>query len=740
MTQPTTVLAPVTAREASLQLQRYAFVKLTRELDSRFENLLLTGRVAKWYSEVGNEATTVPAGLALRKGDVLCTLHRDLGAILAQYLDPVRAFPDLTLPGGGYGAPDVRPEPEDVLYRLACQLLGKGEGFSQGIERSFHYGYLDAERGIRHVGMISHLGSMIPVAAGCAFALKQSGSDGVAVNFIGDGGTSTGDFHEGLNMAAVWRLPLVLVVENNRYAFSTPTRLQYACRQLADRGPGYGVASLTVDGNDPDAMAAVYEQAFARARAGEGPTLIEAMLGRMRGHAEGDGSLKVVPETELAGYVAADPVPAYARRLESEGVLTPDARNAIDRRCGELVERCLERALAAAPPSPEVAWRAVFAPVREEDLRADESAATGDRHQPAPGHSTPQTGDASTTAMAAFAPDAAPAVRTSKSADGEQFTYLDAIHQALREEMERDEHVVLMGQDIGAFEGAFRVTRGLFARWPERVLDTPIAEAGTVGIAAGAALLGYRPVVEMQFADFVSNAFNQLTNVAAKLYYRFGVPCPLVVRLPSGGGVGAGPFHSQNPEGWFAHAGGLKVVCPATARDARALMKVAIRDPNPVIFCEHKFLYRRIKETLPPSVALEELGSAQVAREGRDLTLVGYGATTWTCLEAAEQLEKEGVAVEVVDLRTLVPYDEATVLASVQKTSRAVVVHEDLLTAGFGAEVAARLADAAFPWLDAPVKRVAYPDRPSPYAKVLEAQLLPSVEKVLAAARETLAY
>ena len=243
MTQPTTVLVPATAREASLQLQRYAFVKLTRELDSRFENLLLTGRVAKWYSEVGNEATTVPAGLALRQGDVLCTLHRDLGAILAQYLDPVRTVPALGLPGGGYGAPDVRPEPEDVLYRLACQLLGKGDGFSQGIERSFHYGYLDPERGIRHVGMISHLGSMIPVAAGCAFALKQSGSDGVAVNFIGDGGTSTGDFHEGLNMAAVWRLPLVLVVENNRYAFSTPTRLQYACRQLADRGPGYGIAS-----------------------------------------------------------------------------------------------------------------------------------------------------------------------------------------------------------------------------------------------------------------------------------------------------------------------------------------------------------------------------------------------------------------------------------------------------------------------------------------------------------------
>jgi 2-oxoisovalerate dehydrogenase E1 component len=584
--------------------------------------------------------------------------------------------------------------------------------------------------------MISHLGAMIPVAAGCAFALKQSGAStdgyGVAVNFIGDGGTSTGDFHEGLNMAAVWKLPLVLVIENNRYAFSTPTHLQFACRQLADRGPGYGVAAVTVDGNDPDAMAAAYDEAFARARSGAGPTLIEAMLGRMRGHAEGDGSLKVVPEDELARYVAADPVPAYGRRLEAEGVLSADLRAAIDKRATELVERSLDRALSAAPPAKDVAWHEVFAPVSAEALAADDAPATSST-------SVAAVAEPGTTAMAAFAPDAAPAVRVAH-AEGETSTYLDGIHRALLEEMERDEHVVLMGQDIGVFEGAFRVTRGLHARWPHRVLDTPIAEAGTVGIAAGAALLGYRPVVEMQFADFVSNAFNQLVNVAAKLYYRFGVPCPIVVRLPSGGGVGAGPFHSQNPEGWFAHAGGLKVVCPATAVDAYALMKAAIRDDNPVIFCEHKFLYRRIKEVLPARAELAPLGKARVAREGKDLTLVGYGATTWTCLEAAEVLEKEGVSVEVIDLRTLVPYDEATVLASVEKTSRAVVVHEDELTAGFGAEVAARLADAAFPWLDAPVKRVAYPDRPSPYAKVLEAELLPDRDKVLAAARATLAY
>jgi 2-oxoisovalerate dehydrogenase E1 component len=700
-------------------------MKLTRDLDARFESLLLTGRVSKWYSEVGNEATTVPAGLALGPDDILVSLHRDLGAILAYYLDAARAFPGFLL-----GAADERrPEPEALLVRLVCQLLGKDEGFSRGIERSFHYGYWAPEHGIRHVGMISHLGAMIPVAAGGAFALQHAGSRGVAINFIGEGGTSTGDFHEGLNMAAVWKLPLVLVIENNRYAFSTPASQQYAARQLADRGPGYGIASETVDGNDADAMAAAYERAFARARAGEGPTLLEAMLGRMRGHAEGDGSLKVVPSDDLHGYVEGDPLPAYARRLAQEGVLPEDLRMRLDGRAKELVERALERGLEARAPRVETASRPVFAPLAEARGRPDSATAL---------EAAPEDTDASAgpAAMAAFTGGGA------TKAPGEA-TYLDGLHQALREEMERDPLLLLMGQDIGVFEGAFRVTRGLHARWPRRVLDTPIAESGTLGIAIGAALAGFPVVVEMQFADFVTCGFNQIVNLAAKLYYRFERPCPIVVRLPSGGGVGAGPFHSQNPEAWFTHVAGLKVVCPATARDAKALLKAAIRDPNPVIFCEHKFLYRRIKEVLPAPPAgdpVEPLGLARVLRQGRDLTLIGYGISTWTCLEAAQELANDGVSAEVVDLRTLVPLDEETVLAAVRKTGRALVVHEAQLTGGFGAEVAARIAEKAFAWLDAPVRRVAYPDSPVPYAKALEQALLPTKEKVLAAAREVLAF
>lgn len=678
------------------RLLRYAFMKLARDFDARFEFLLKTGRVAKWYSEVGNEGTTVPAGLALRPGDALCTLHRDLGAILAVYLDPARAFA-----GFGFGDSDARrPEPLDLLRTLACQLLGKGEGFSQGVERSFHYGYFNSKAGIHHIGMISHLGSMIPVAAGAALARRLAGEGGVAINFIGDGGTSTGDFHEGLNMAAVWKLPLVLVVENNRYAFSTPVSAQYAAEKLSDRGVGYGVAAETVDGNDPDAMADALGVAVERARAGAGPTLIEAMLGRMRGHSEADDSLKVVPPNELEAYRAADPVPNYAERLEAEGLLDAKTRDRLEAQIGALVEQSIDAALEAPAPEAAVARRPALAPAplleTPRELRAAESEET--------------------------------------------ITYIEAIHRALMQEMKRDDLLLLMGQDIGVFEGAFRVTRGMHQRWPERVLDTPIAESGTLGVAIGAALGGHASVVEMQFADFVSCGFNQIVNVAAKLFYRWQVPCPIVVRLPSGGGVTAGPFHSQNPEAWFAHVAGLKVVCPATARDAAALLKAAVRDPNPVIFCEHKYLYRRIKEDLPAEIEPEALGVARVRRAGTDVTLVGYGATTWTCLEAAEALADEGVEAEVVDLRTLVPFDADTVLASVRRTGRAVVVHEAQLTAGFGAEVAAQIADRAFAWLDGPVKRVAYPDRPVPYARPLESELMPNSAGVVAAVREVLAY
>ena len=686
-------------RLTAARRRRYAYMYLSRTLDARFESLRLSGRVAKWYSAIGNEAVTVPAGQLLDSRDVLCSLHRDLGAILCYYLDDARAFPDCDFAQKAAIPRPQLPEPEQLLEQLCRQLLGRGGGFSEGVERSYHYGLLRPEAGLRHVGMISHLGSMIPVASGCALAVAREGRGGVAINFIGDGGTSTGDFHEALNIAAVWDLPLILVIENNRYAFSTPISQQYRAKRLSDRGVGYGIAATTIDGNDPDLVARTFKQAFEHARSGSGPVLIEAMVGRMRGHAEGDDSLKVVPRAELERYLDEDPVPAYAERLVREGAMDQQQRQQIEDRAKALIEEALESALAAPQPDPDVARRPALAPL----THARSSVTTEE-----------------------------PPVVT-------EISYVDAICRAQLAEMERDDTVLLMGQDIAAFEGPFRSTKGLFERWPERVIDTPIAESGTVGAAIGAALMGLRPVIEIQFADFVSCAFNQLVNVAAKLFYRWETPCPLVIRLPAGGGVGAGPFHSQNPEGWFAHTAGLKVVCPATAADAYSLLRASIQDPNPVIFCEHKYLYRRIKGALEDD-AERTLGKAAVRRPGTDLSLIAYGADVWRCLEAAERLATEGVSAEVVDLRTLVPLDKPAVLESVKKTSRALVVHEAQITAGFGAEVAALVADEAFSWLDAPVRRIAYPDRPVPYAKVLERELLPIVDGIVDTARDLAAF
>ncbi len=694
MVELQTVRSPSAPTPAVSPALTYAYMSLSRAFDSRFEALRLAGRISKWYSAVGNEATKVPIGLALRDGDVLCSLHRDLGAILAVYLDPARAFRDVPGLDVVPRAEERRPEPRGLLRRLACQLLGKAEGFSQGIERSYHYGLLEPTHGIRHLGMISHLGSMIPVAAGCAFAGGREGS-GVAVNFIGEGGTSTGDFHEGLNIASVWRLPLILVIENNHYAFSTPSSAQYAAERLSDRGVGYGMAAETIDGNDPDAVRAAMGRALERARSGGGPTLLEAIVGRMRGHAEGDDSLKVVPPEELQRYMDEDPLPRYEEGLLARGELRPDSLAAIRQRVTDLVEDAVDYALAAEAPAPSTARRPALAP--------------------------------------------APPARTYASGSDEPTSYVDAVALGLEHEMEDDPSVLVLGQDVAAFEGAFRVTRGLHSRWPSRVLDTPIAESGTLGLAAGAAMLGYRPVVEMQFADFVSCGFNQLVNVLAKLYYRWEQECPVVVRLPSGGGVGAGAFHSQNPEAWFTHVAGLKVVCPASASDAYGLLRAAIRDPNPVIFCEHKYLYRREKEVLDASLPME-LGKARVVRSGADLSLIGYGVTVRSCLEAAERLARSGIEAEVVDLRTLVPFDQETVISSVQRTNRALVASEAQLTGSFGAEVAARIAEHAFSWLDAPVVRVAHEDRPVPFVKSLEQELLPTVDRIVAAAEDLVRY
>jgi 2-oxoisovalerate dehydrogenase E1 component len=682
----------------------YLLMRLAREWDLRFENLFRTGAVRKWYSSVGNEALTAASARALEPGDALATLHRDAGAILGHYLDLSRLLPDLVPPPA---APDRRDDPSAHLHALACQMMGKREGFTGGYERSYHFGRLDEERAILHVGMISHLGAMVPVAAGLALALKLRGTGRVALNFIGEGGTSTGDFHEALNMAGVMRLPLILVIENNHYAFSTPASEQYACRALVERAGGYGIAGETVDGGDPEEVWRAVRRAAARARRGEGAALIEADLVRLRGHSEGDDSMGVVPPAEMERFRREDPMGRFERSLVQRGLLTSSEPEAIGRRIRGLLIEVTDRAHAS--PDPEPGPRPVFAP-----------GATLPGSPPAP----------------------APAVGGSRAGEGgEETTYLAAISRALREEMRRDARVILLGQDIAEYGGAFKVTRGFVEEFgKERVINTPISESGAIGIACGAALLGQRPVVEMQFADFVSCGFNQVVNVAAKMFFRWQARVGMVIRCPAGGGAAAGPFHSQNPEAWFLHVAGLKVVAPAFPRDALGLLKAAIRDPNPVLFFEQKQLYRRVRERLPAGEVLEPLGVARVVREGKDVTVIGYGALVHQALAAAEALRGEGISVEVLDLRTLSPLDEESILASVRKTGKALVVHEAPLTCGFGAEIAARIAERAFEHLDGPVRRLAYPDIPVPYHPRLEEAALPDERKIAEAVRELARY
>jgi 2-oxoisovalerate dehydrogenase E1 component len=613
---------------------------------------------------------------ALEESDFVLPLHRNLGVFTTRGVD---------------------------LDRLLRQLLGREGGFTDGRDRSFHFGTLD--HGI--VGMISHLGAMLPVADGLALAGRLRGSPRVVVVFSGDGGTSEGDFHEALNLAAVWRLPVIFLVENNGWGLSTPTSEQYACTDLADRASGYGMPGAVIDGNDlPTVMAAVGEAAD-RARRGEGPTLLEAKTYRMRGHEEASGTDYVPPE-DLARWAELDPLLRFEAVLDGRGVLPPGERAALRAEIATDVDRRVEAALAAPDPDSTVEHEtaAVFA----------SSVVTKRPMSPSSDH------------------------ETLDRPESREMRYIDAISDALREAMRADERVVLIGQDIAEYGGAFKVTDGFVAEFgKERVRNTPIIESGALGCALGLALDGFHPMVEMQFGDFISCGFNQIVNNLATTHYRWGAPVPVVIRAPVGGGMGAGPFHSQNIEAYFANVPGLKIVAPATPSDAKGLLLAAFEEPNPVLYLEHKALYRADREEVPAGWHTVPLGEARIARPGRDLTVVTYGIGVRWALEAAGVLADDGAGdLEVIDLRSLRPWDTATVLASVERTGRCLVLHEAPQTGGFGAEIAAVIAEQAFSNLDAPVARVGSTDTPVPFSRRLEAlhsargSLLPKLRAHLA--------
>ncbi|WP_412063159.1 thiamine pyrophosphate-dependent enzyme [Rubrivirga sp. IMCC45206] len=661
MPRPTETAAPT-----AVDLDLYRALQLPRTVEDKMLRLIRQSRISKWFSGYGQEAIAVGCAYALEERDWLLPMHRNLGVWTTR------------------GVP-LRP--------LFCQMMGREGGFTKGRDRTFHFGL--PER--RIVGMISHLAAMLPVADGLGLASTLRGEDAVALAFTGEGATREGDFHEALNLAAVWQLPVVFVVENNGYGLSTPTADALPVEDIADAAAGYGMPGVVVAGNDVDAVIAAVRDAAARARAGDGPTLLEMKTFRVRGHEEASGT-KYVPDALIAEWEARDPVAAYRQRLLAAGVAQATL-DAIDAELADEIEAVAEWALT----QPEV-------------------TSTDDREH----------GDL-------FAPSPFEPAPASPAEDGVRF--IDAVTAGLRDAFVGDDTVLLMGQDVADYGGVFKVTAGFVEQFgADRVRNTPIIESGALGCALGLALDGFRPVVEMQYADFITCGFNQIANNLATTHYRWGAPVPVTVRAPFGGGIGAGPFHSQSPEAWFCHIPGLKVVVPATPADAKGLTLAAIEDDNPVLVFEHKALYRSLRGPVPTGLHRVEIGKASVVREGTDLTVVTWGVGVQWALALADDETLGGASVEVVDLRTLVPWDRQTVRLSVEKTGRLVVLHEAARTGGFGAEIAAEVAETSFAALDAPPARVGGADLPIAFSKAIEAEIYSAQARLAEAARRTLAF
>jgi 2-oxoisovalerate dehydrogenase E1 component len=642
-------------------------IYLPRLIEEKMLRMIRQGRISKWFSGYGQEAIAVGVTLALEDDDYILPMHRNLGVWTTR---------------------DV------PLRRLFAQLLGRDRGFTKGRDRTFHFGLPHK----RIVGMVSHVGAMIPVAAGLGAASKYRNDSFVVACFIGEGASREGDFHEALNLAAAWKLPVIFVIENNGYGLSTPTAEAMAVEDLYLAADGYGMPGEAVDGNDLVAVMDAVLRAAARGREGEGPTLLEMKTFRMRGHEEASGT-KYVPQELIEDWSTRDPVDRLRDQVLAEGLLTEDEievmRRQLESRIDQAVEYALSQPLATSTAQDE--RLDVFAPA----VRV-------------PG---PQNSSAS------------------------ERRFVDAISDGLREAMIADQDVVILGQDIAEYGGVFKVTAGFMEQFGrDRVLNTPIIESGAVGATMGMAIRDLKPVLEIQYADFISCGFNQIVNNLATTHYRWGRPLNVTIRAPYGGNIGAGPFHSQCVEAWFCNVPGLKVVIPSTPEEAKVLLISSIVDPNPVLFFEHKFLYRSVKGLVPDGYYGTELGRARVVRPGTDATVVTYGLGVHWAVDEAKAFAEQGVEIEVVDLRTLVPWDADTVLASVKKTGRLLMLHEAPLTGGFGGEVSARITEAAFEFLDAPPTRVGAEDIPIPFSPSLEKEVYSARPRLRPALSRLLSY
>ncbi|HEY1195952.1 dehydrogenase E1 component subunit alpha/beta [Flavobacterium sp.] len=631
-------------------LDLYKKLLKPRLIEEKMLILIRQGKVSKWFSGIGQEAIAVGVTAVLDQSEYILPMHRNLGVFTTR---------------------------EIPLHRLFSQWQGKANGFTKGRDRSFHFGTQE----YNIIGMISHLGPQLGIADGIALANKLQDNKKITAVFTGEGATSEGDFHEALNIAAVWKLPVLFIIENNGYGLSTPTNEQYACENLADKGIGYGIESWIIDGNNIVEVYNKLSQLKEEMKENPRPILLEFKTFRMRGHEEASGT-KYVPQDLMDQWELRDPVANYKRYLLENGILTEELD---DQFRSEIKQEIDENwAMANAEPETEPTYSGELDDVYK--LYQYEEFTT--------------------------------------ESETENIRFIDAIRNGLNESMQRHRNLVLMGQDIAEYGGAFKITDGFVEFFgKDRVRNTPICESAIVSTGMGLSINGYKAIVEMQFADFVSTGFNPIVNLLAKSHYRWGEKADVVVRMPCGGGTQAGPFHSQTNEAWFTKTPGLKVVYPAFPYDAKGLLNTSINDPNPVLFFEHKLLYRSIYQEVPKEYYTIPLGKAALVKEGKSVTIISFGAPIHWALETLTRNPE--IDADLIDLRTLQPLDTETIFASVKKTGKAIIYQEDTLFGGIASDISALIMENCFEYLDAPVKRVASLDSPIPFTKALEDQFLP---------------
>jgi 2-oxoisovalerate dehydrogenase E1 component len=645
-------------------LSIYKTLLKPRMIEEKMLILLRQGKISKWFSGWGQEGVSVGCAYAMNRDEYILPMHRNLGV-----------FTTRDIP----------------LNRLFAQFQGKMSGFTKGRDRSFHFGTQE----YKVVGMISHLGPQMGIADGIALAAKLKKEKKSTIVFTGDGGASEGDFHESINVAAVWDLPVIFAIENNCWGLSTPSSEQFRCKQFIDKGIGYGIEAIQVNGNNVLDVIRTVRNINDTIRENPRPFILELMTFRMRGHEEASGT-KYYPEGLQDEWSKQDPVMNFELYLKEINVLTESIELSVKAELKLEIQNAFDQANNEDPitPSVENELADIYAPFKQ----------------------------------LVIPPNGAK----------REMRFIDAIQEGLNQSMEKYPELVIMGQDIAEYGGAFKVTEGFVEKFgKERVRNTPICESAIVGAGLGLSIAGMKAIVEMQFADFVTCGFNQIINNLAKIHWRWSQNADVVIRMPTGAGTAAGPFHSQSNEAWFFHTPGLKIVYPSTPYDAKGLMNAAIEDPNPVMIFEHKYLYRSIKEEIPTDYYTVEIGKARTVSEGNDLTIITYGLGVHWATEAMHAYPDK--TAEIVDLRSLLPLDKEAIFEAVNKTGKVIVLHEDCLTGGIGGEIVSLINEYCFNNLDAPVKRIASLDTPVPFAVSIENQFLPK-ERLNRAIKELIEY